>query len=133
LHFDIGNTGNLDTIAQAGGTEGAPHIDPANVGQQFVDAMNTIRARARACEYSMPRPSSAMLDLDRVNVRLAGGGPGAVLRKVADAAGCDPMAGGWYYDRPVNPTCIVLCRASCNVTMQGSQSVEIQIGCPTVM
>jgi hypothetical protein len=75
-----------------------------------------------------------MLDPGRVNVSLAGGGgPFAVVRKVADGAACDPMAGGWYYDRPVDPSRIVLCRASCDIASQASASVEIQIGCPTVM
>ena len=129
----IGNTGNLDAIAQAGGTERAPNIDPANAGPQFVDALNTIRDRARACEYAIPKPSSGSLDLQKVNLRVVGGPPATdYIYRVTDAAACDTMAGGWYYDRPVNPSRIVLCSASCATLSQSSASLEILLGCATV-
>ncbi len=53
---------------------------------------------------------------------------------VVDAAGCDPMTGGWYYDvDPAmggTPTKIIVCQETCDSFGLGGQ-VDIQLGCTT--
>ncbi len=51
---------------------------------------------------------------------------------VGDVTGCD-AEGGWYYDDPTNPQMIELCPATCDEVQLGNLSVEILVGCDTIV
>jgi hypothetical protein len=58
-------------------------------------------------------------------------GKTATLPQVSGEASCAATA-GWYYDNPVNPSRIILCKSTCdNVTNDPMASLEILLGCPT--
>jgi hypothetical protein len=127
--------GNLNEIAQAGGTGDAFIVDTSqDTTRQFIDAMNRIRASAAvSCEFVVPKEgSSGPIDFNRVNVTITppGGAAAQQLRKAADASQCDPQAGGWYYDQPAAPTRVLLCPASCtSVKANTGNVVQLEIGC----
>lgn len=126
---------NLNAIAQAGGTGSAFIVDGnANVAQQFKAALDAIQQSALGCEYTIPQPAMGMLDYDKVNVQYTPGGGGApqVIPNVPDAASCDPVTGGWYYDNPMAPTKIILCDQTCGpVEVDPSGKIDILLGCAT--
>ncbi len=88
------------------------------------------------CTFEIPAPPVGMtFDRTRVNVVYTSGDPPTetVIGYVADYSACD-AAGGWYYDDPAAPTTIVLCPASCDVIgVAMSGSVDIALGCETVI
>ena len=72
----------------------------------------------------------------KVNVEFTSAGKKERVLAVADAAACDPAAGGWYYD--VNPstggkpTKIMICPATCSRFQSSQQgAVQIALGCQT--
>ena len=131
-----GSLTNLNQIAAAGGTNQAYIVDAGpNATQQFIDAMNRIRGLALACEFLIPKPTSGQLDYSKVNVQFTPptGGPAQFLQQVPNAAACDPVAGGWYYDNPSAPTRIYACPASCDgFNVQVGGKVDILLGCKTI-
>jgi len=131
----IGNTGNLNQIAQAGGTGQALIVtDAANSGQQFLDAMNKIRGQALSCEFGIPTPKPGeKLNLSEVNVRFTPGGApsGDIIYHVDNVGACDPNLGGWYYDDPQNPQRILLCPASCSRVTSNAGRIDVELGCKT--
>ena len=132
----VGNTGNLNQIAQAGGTTTALIVSStASAGQQFLDAMNRIRGQALGCEFTIPLPGAGQsVNLNQVNVRFTppGAPSGAYILKVPDAAACNPNTGGWYYDNPTNPTQIRACPKSCELLKGGGGKVRIEVGCDSI-
>jgi len=131
---------NLDQIAAAGGTTKSFVVDTSqNVEASFLAALNAIRGTKLACEYAIPPPSTGTLDFGEVNTEYtpSGGGAPSTVGYVPDLAGCDPVAGGWYYDAdPAQggaPTKIIMCPATCATfgTDTGGQ-VDIRVGCKTV-
>jgi hypothetical protein len=135
---DMGAKADLDQIAASGGTQQAFLVDAAqDVTQQFIDALNAIRGEKLACEYLVPAPPEGeTLDYFKVNVEHTptGAGMPVTILYVSDAAGCDAMTGGWYYDAdPAKggaPTKILMCPATCTLFDQGGQ-IDIRIGCKT--
>jgi hypothetical protein len=125
----------LNQIAQMGGTGQAFIVDTGgNVTQQFIDALNKIRASG-VCEYQIPVPTSGKPDFNRLNVVFTKEGEttGTTIKKVADKASCDPTNGGWYYDDESNPKKILLCEASCNMVRNNAGQVDVMLGCQTVL
>jgi hypothetical protein len=126
----------LNQIAQSGGTTQAYIVDTGPTAtQQFIDAMNKIRGLALACEFLLPKPTSGQLDYTKVNVQFTppSGGAPQLLQQVPDAASCDPVNGGWYYDNPAAPTRIYACPASCDgFNVQIGGKVDILLGCKTI-
>lgn len=129
---------SLDGIAQAGGTKAALHLDTSksNVGQQFLDAMNTVRAGTLACQFDIPEPANGIPDFDEVNVRYSPG-DGAdpiTFPRVADAAHCPAGGDGWYYDDPQAPAKIIVCAATCStLTHDPAGHVDVLTGCKTII
>jgi hypothetical protein len=125
----------LNQIAAAGGTQAAFLVDAGpNVTVDFIAALNEIREVALGCEYQIPEPGAGQLDFDRVNVQYTPpSGAAVVVHQVPNAAACDPVKGGWYYDDPQAPTRIVVCGTSCDGfnVVQGGQ-VDILLGCETI-
>ncbi len=126
---------NLNQIAAAGGTDEAFLVEGES-SESILHALNEIRAAATVpCELRIPEsPSAEGLDYNEVNlVYVDAGCTQHTVHNVADAASCDPEAGGWYYDDPNAPTTINLCGATCNdVSVPGAQ-LSYSIGCRTIV
>ncbi len=121
--------GNLNQIAQAGGTGQAILADPANPGAVSA-ALNQIRAAALPCDYEVP--PEAFSDLSLVNVEYTPPGNQPATVPQTDEANCPNVQQGWFYDDPVNPTRILVCPQTCDLFNQGG-SVNVRVGCPTVV
>lgn len=128
---------SLDAIAAGGGTGQALIVDTTmNPGQEFLAAMNKIRGTALSCDFLLPKPDgTGMLDYTKINVNFTPkGGSEELLGNSPDLAGCDPTAGGWYYDDPTSPTKITLCPATCDaVTGMIGGTINMVLGCRTIM
>jgi hypothetical protein len=139
LTFVIGvgsSLGNLNQIAQSGGTNQAFIVDTsANITQQFIDALNAIRGAALACEYLIPQPEAGVVDYQKVNVEYTPGGGGAPepLLYYPDAGSCPASGDGWYYDIPPTagtPTKILLCPGTCTkVKADKDGKIDVKFGC----
>jgi hypothetical protein len=136
--YAIGLTGSqeadMDQIAMAGGTaKGIFVADGANTTQDLVNALADIRGAILDCDFAMPVPKPGVgVDPALINVNFTpGGGKPSTLTQVAGEAGCATTP-GWYYDNPVNPSRIILCKSACDtVTGDPMASLEILLGCPT--
>jgi hypothetical protein len=140
LTFVIGvgaSTGNLNSIAAAGGTNTAFFVDTTkNVNQQFLQALNTIRGTALGCTYKIPLPTSGTPDYSSVNVEYTPGGGGSpqLIPQVPNKAACPSSGNAWYYDNPSAPTQIILCDATCStITADATGEVDVLTGCKTVV
>jgi hypothetical protein len=127
---------SLNQIAQAGGTGQAYLVDTGgNVTQQFIDALNAIRAN-QLCQYQIPQPDVGTPDFDLINVSLVDPADplnATTVPNVGDEASCDPVTGGWYYDDPQSPEVILLCPATCDEVNQQNLDVDILVGCETIV
>lgn len=121
--------GNLDQIAQKGGSTKAIIVDTSGGPQQFLNTMNSIRGQALGCEYLIPTGANA--DPQKVNVDYTpASGGGGYLYYVGSASACGNNP-GWYYDNAQNPKAIELCPASCSTVKSGGGKVSIVVGCQT--
>ena len=128
----IGNVANLNQVAQAGGTGQALIVaaDPAVASQQFVDAMNAIRGAALPCDYAIPSGGAP----NKVNLSFDEGSGPTFVPNVGSAQGCDPVAGGWYYDNPAAPQRILTCTGTCDLFKSKTNGqVNVVVGCDTVV
>lgn len=120
----------LGEIATAGSSADAFIVDTSgNVQQEFLDALNQIRAKGLSCDLAIPAPEAGKtLDYDKVNVNFSGD---PTLAKVDNAAACDAKKGGWYYDADP-PTRIMTCPVTCDAFKSTDMgSVKIELGCKT--
>jgi hypothetical protein len=136
-----GAPGNLKQIALQGGTKTAFIVDTQkDVTAQFLAALDTIRGARLACEFQIPQPASNQsLDYHFVNVQFTNGGAPSNVFYVKDAAGCDGVTGGWYYDvdpdQGLAPKKIIACPTTCTA-FEGAASgasVGIALGCQTIV
>jgi von Willebrand factor type A domain len=131
---------NLDVIAKEG--KGAPAAFNASATsadggvspqQQLIDALESIRSGAVACQYVMPKPENGKADPSSVEINFRSGTnePTLNIRRVASAADCGAATGGFYYDDPANPEKITLCPASCEAVQKGTQvaKLDVVLGC----
>ncbi len=129
----------LDTIANAGGTDKAIVVDTSqDVANQFVTALDAIRTDPLVCQYTIPVPASGKnLDYSKVNVNFKHGKESTPMFYVGTVDDCDPDTGGWYYDtdpKQTAPTTIYACPSSCTAFQAASNaSVEIALGCETIV
>jgi hypothetical protein len=131
---------NLDTMARAGGSDGALIVDASgDVASLFVAALNEIRAGTLQCELQVPAaPTGQTLSYDRVNIELTANGVTRNLLYVENEDRCGTTELGWYYDvDPLSgekPTTIRICSDSCaELQALGSQAkLEIRLGCDTL-
>lgn len=133
----IGDLGDLNQIATAGGTGQAYIADGSSVAGKMADVFNEIRA-AGACKFQIPKPAGNQVpDYDRVNVYYTplGQTEKIAVPYVGSEAACDPVQGGWYYDDPTkaNPTKIILCPATCSGVQLSIEGVEVILGCKTIL
>ncbi|RLB66043.1 MAG: hypothetical protein DRI90_00450 [Deltaproteobacteria bacterium] len=128
--------GSLNQIAVAGGTGQAYLVDTGqDVTQQFIDALNEIRALG-LCKFQIPVPEEGTPDYGKVNVSLVDpDNPDnyIVVGQVDNESTCDPVEGGWYYDDPYDPKMIILCPASCDEVMLSDWDVSVLLGCETIL
>ncbi|MFZ5892991.1 MAG: hypothetical protein ACOY0T_18160 [Myxococcota bacterium] len=128
---------NLERMAQAGGTKKAQIVDTSgDVSQQFLAALNTVRASRLACEFQIPAPTGgAKLNYFEVNVAYKASGNETSLFYVGSPDRCDPNLGGWYYDdlKGVAPSKILVCPSNCDTFKSTNGSVAIQLGCATAV
>lgn len=129
---------NLKKIATAGGTP-APFIVSTNrnVADDFLAALNDIRATALACEYVIPKSKSGEVDYDKVNLRfVTAASANLTIGNVASAAFCHPTKGGWYYDvAPASgvPATVQACPVTCaRFRSEPRGRVDLVVGCKTV-
>ena len=128
----VGNTGNLDAIAQAGGTNKATIVStnsPQQTETDFQTALNAIRGITLACEYQLPPPPQGeTFDENKVNVVYTptNGGPQTLTYNQNCTGGT-----GWHYDDPNKPTKIELCGTTCSGVQAASGSISIVMGCAT--
>jgi hypothetical protein len=130
----IGQLGNLNPIAEAGGTRRAFIIDPTqqNVAQEVTKTLLRIAASPLGCSFALPPgQNGTATDPNKVNIDFAPSDGGALqqLVRVTGPGNCGQVPNGWYYDDPVNPQRILICDGTCNGF--GAGSLTIQLGCPT--
>lgn len=118
----------LGQIAKGGGTDQAFVVSTgSNVSSQLVTTFNKIRNRADECEYSIPWPKPGGIDPLSLTVTARG----VEVTRVSSAAACDPVQGGYYFDREpapgVLPHRVILCPATCGNSPP--QSVHMQGKC----
>jgi hypothetical protein len=133
----IGAVASLNQIAQAGGTgHDAFIVDGTgqNTEQQFLQAMNAIRATSLPCDYAIPTTDAGVIDPKLVNVQYVPAPP-AVAAVIPKASGAAPCAGdGWVYDDEAHPTRVVMCAATCAALQQNrSATIKIVFGCQTIV
>ena len=128
----VGNSGNLDTNAAAGGTGAAIKVttDTAeSAGESFRNALGLIRSQVGDCTFGLPAPPDGKtLDTNAVNVVFTpGGGAPQTLAYSAECSG-----EGWRYDNPTTPTRVELCGPTCNtVKADKASKIAIAFGCST--
>lgn len=101
----------LDTIAAAGGTGTAKHIDLQADPAGFAKTMRDIQHDAQPCDYAVPDsvradPSSMLLAVPGTT------GAPAALHLVANPVACG-LSGGYYLGQSANATWATLCPSSC--------------------
>jgi hypothetical protein len=107
--------------------------------QFFADVIGEVVTTAKIdCTVPVPTPPAGQtLDPMKVNLSVDAGGSSTSFFHVDDAASCDPMQGGWYYDSNAAPTTITLCSASCAAANQAvgankSGALDVTFGCATI-
>jgi hypothetical protein len=104
----LGSDGSaLEPIALAGGTH---HVFEAR--QSLDDVMERIVRSRVVCDMTFSYIEAA--DVPRLQVRIssAGTSPLRVLPQVANAESCG-ADGGWFLERPLQPTIAMLCPSTC--------------------
>lgn len=126
----------LNAIAKAGGSGSATLVSTgADVDQQFIAALDSIRKQTMTCDYPIPAPQGGgQLDLTTVNVAFSQAGTTDTLTYVPSAADCALAAGkGWTFDNPTTPTKVVLCSDTCDrVNTATDGGVDVVFGCTRV-
>ena len=101
------------------------------LAEQIIDGSEPI-----PCQWQIPEPPMGeVLDPDYVNVEFldVDVGMSEPIYHVDNAAACDPVLGGWYYDDNVAPKNILLCPVSCGTVSAAAEgsAVNLLFGCET--
>ncbi len=131
-------TPTLNQIAAAGGTGQATILGTsATTVTDFIAALQKVRGASLPCEVALPVPTTGTPDYAKVNVVYTDSKTknASIVGYVGDAASCDPVKGGWYYDVKPDagkPTKVILCQATC-AAVQGDPagSLDVVQGCET--
>jgi hypothetical protein len=134
------DTGNLDSIAAAGGTMMAYMVTNGGAAA-LAKALADIRKSTLTCDYNLPKVDGGMLDSNKINVsvRVGNMGPFIEIFNVGNSGGCidmvkNPKGEGWYYDVPPPgmPTKITLCPNSCGpLQVNDGSEINVLLGCVT--
>lgn len=127
--------GQLNEIADAGGTEQAYLTTNDDVEGSMLAALNAIRADAVIpCDLQIPDPPAGeTLNPMQVNLGICDAqGTLQTTPFVQDEGGCDGSP-GWYYDDPNSPEMIHLCEVTCETVSVPGATLFYTIGCDTVV
>lgn len=123
--------GNLNQIAEQGGTETAFIVDTGDVNKtvaDFVAVIEKIKESTFSCQMPIPQPPAGQaFDPEKVNVAFKSD----TQTDMVYSPDCSEQW-GWHYDDETNPTTIVLCDTACTSVKAYSStagSVDIQFGC----
>jgi hypothetical protein len=132
------DTGNLQTIAAAGGTMMAYMVTMGGAAE-LTKALADIRKSTLTCDYNVPKGDGGAVDPTKIVVQVKVGTAGTLvdIPNVVNAQGCagnpqNQMGLGWYYDNPPPgvPTKITLCPNSCGpLQIADGSEVSIMLGC----
>lgn len=122
---------NLDSIAQAGGTEGA-YLVAEDSSEGVLEALNAIRGAAQLpCQFAVDEPAGdRALNYDETDVVFMD--DQCVVRRIAHVASadeCDDGSGGWYFNDSAGERRIVLCDRSCADVRQPDTEFFYSVGC----
>ncbi|MDI1479298.1 vWA domain-containing protein [Polyangium sp. y55x31] len=124
----------LNKIAVGGGTTAA--YDVTQDISLFSAKMAEIRQVALGCDFEIPpAPNGQEIVPDEVNFTYTPKGVGTpkILPRADDLADCNDQP-GWYYDKNVGPTKIILCPASCTtVQADNTAKVNVLFGCNSIL
>jgi hypothetical protein len=84
------------------------------------------------CTFSVPQPSSGVVDPTAVVVKYtpAGASEATSLIQVTDATKCTSFPEGWYYDDNARPTAVNFCPGLCNtIGADTAAKLDIAMGC----
>lgn len=129
---------NPNEVAKAGATTRVFFVDAQsqNAAQEFQQALEAIRGKARAWEYWVPKPSDDQrIDHSQVTVPHMPAGQSSQMRCAMWEATRRAVAGGWSGDvdpAQGTPTVIRICPAS-GTKLPMDVSVKIRVGCETVV
>jgi hypothetical protein len=122
---------NLDSIAQAGGTNTAFLLDEGDITQTFLNTLLNISNNPISCEYEIPLPPDPSQQIDYTKVSIVYTPSTGTAQEIPHAdtlSDCSrSTAGGWYYDYNAAPTRILLCPCSCSAIAAGT--VQVRLGC----
>lgn len=127
--------GQLNEIAEAGGTEQAYLTTNDDVEGSMLAALNAIRADAVIpCELQIPEPPPGeTLNLMQVNLGICDAqGVLQTTPYVQEESGCDGGP-GWYYDGGDGSELIQLCEVTCETVSVPGATLYYTIGCDTVV
>ncbi|MBN2197250.1 MAG: VWA domain-containing protein [Polyangiaceae bacterium] len=142
--------GNLNMIAEAGGTESAYVVDIGDyetTKAQLAEALTSVQGVQAPCNLQIPAaPDGETFDKSKVNVEYVTGAglttqlyyagtlvEGAPL--TCPAAGPPPPPNPWFwtYDNDANPSQIVLCPSACNqMAGDAGGQVKVAYGCEII-
>jgi hypothetical protein len=124
---------NLDNIARRGGTGTAYMVEEGgDSANRLVDAMLNMTNQGMSCEYDIPPPPPGLLKVDTNLVQViytpASTGEEEEVPKLDSYADCAHSTnGGWYYNRTIDPSRILVCPCTCARFQAGR--TEIRFGC----
>jgi hypothetical protein len=125
---------NLNTIAQAGGTESATLLDENEPTSDLVNALINITDTKINCDYNIPVPPDGTEFIsDKVQVIFSPMSSGKEeIPRIDSAASCGVNPnGGWYFDNPSDPKQIRVCPCTCSRINQAG-TVSITLGCEPI-
>ena len=128
----------VHVLAMAGGTTAFVLDSNIDLPRRLAEALSTVRSVAVACEYTIPPPRGMPLDFAKVNVRFKKTTGMEDIPYVQSAARCDPVRGGWYYDKDpatgATPTRVIVCDNTCRAFKADPNArVDLVFGCKTVV
>jgi hypothetical protein len=124
--------GNLNDIAEAGGTDEAYLVEGGDVANEVLDALRTIRGDAIPCTMQLPPPPDGSdLVLNQVNITYASASCDPTYFSYSETVDNCPDEGGWYYDDPGAPENIKLCPTSCDQVSEPGGKLVFTVGCAT--
>lgn len=124
------NVTGLHQIASAGGTDSAFIIDTGNPTQtvaDFDEVIQSIRSTGLTCDLAIPEPPPGQsFDDNLVNVSVKSGG---AVSELVFSRDCEEE-NAWRYDDEEQPTRIVLCDATCDLTKSlADVELQVEFGC----
>lgn len=126
---------NLDSIAEAGGTEHAYLTNTEDISGSVLAALNAIRADAVIpCDLKIPTPPAGeTIDPSKINLGICDGAGDVVVTPYVESESACNGTPGWFYDDPASPETIHLCDVTCETVSAPGSSLFFSVGCDTRM